>query len=239
MVKLKTFSRLKNLFSRFNPIPSFNWDGPEDEIITPPSLRELLERVVKKYPKFEIVILIAIYHLVNTHNKVNEFLTVVTKDFKVIADLVEGEYGEVSVPKNVKFEAKKGNIFITCHNHYYGAVIPSWEDFKNSICPKIPFTIIVSEGNVGILLNEFNFDEYTLKSLKIDLNDYIEYLRFSFIVNNEFEIQELNELNLDEKEYKMEYQVLFDQYVAKNNLKFVNEFNSRMEKYNLYFLYIG
>ena len=175
--------------------------------------------------------------MLNVKNQNIEYLTVLTKDFRLVADLVEGKYGEVPIPDNVKSEAKKDNIFITCHNHYYGAVIPSWGDFKNSICPNIPFTIIVSEGNIIILLNEFNLDEYALKSLKIDLKDYIEYVRFSFIVNNEFEIQMLYELNLTEGEYKREYQILFDMYVARSNLKFVNEFNLRMEKYNLYMIY--
>ena len=240
MVKLNDFSRLKNIFSRLNPIPRFRWKNHEEEIVTPPSSKQLLEYSIKKYPKFKNVILIAIYHLLNVKDQNIEHLTVLSKEFKLIADLVEGKYGEVPIPDNVKSEAKKENIFITCHNHYYGAVIPSWSDFKNSICPNIPFTIIVSEGNISILVNEFNnLDESALKSLKIDLKDYIEYVRFSFIVNNECEIHRLYELNLMEWEYKREYQILFDRYVARSNLKFVNEFNLRMEKYNLYMIYIN
>lgn len=179
------------------------------------------------------MILIAIYHLVNTNNVTEEYLTVLTKDIKLVADLVKGNSNEVSVPNNVKSEAKKDNILLTCHNHYYGSIIPSKRDFKNSLIPKILFTIIVSEGNIGILINEFNsFEDDKLQLLKIDLNDYIDYVRFSFIVNNEFEIEELDNLNLDEDEYVIKYQCLFDKYVAKNNLKFVNEFNLRMKKYN-------
>jgi len=98
----------------------------------------------------------------------------------------------------------------------------------------------VSQGNIGILVNNFNkFDKDTLKLLKIDINDYIEYIRFSFIINNEKEIAELDKLNLNEDEYNIRYQLLFDKYVARNNLKFVNEFNARMEKYNLYLIYIN
>ena len=238
-VKLNAFSILKNIFSRLNPLDSFRWGKSDEEVVVLLSSKELLEITIKKYSEFEKFILVAIYHLLNTQNKSNEFLTVLTKDFKLIADLVEGLYGEVPVPKNVKSEAKKGNVFLTCHNHYCGAIIPSVEDFENSICRKIPFSIIVSEGNICILINEFNnLDNDTLRLLNVDLNDYIEYVRFSFIINNEYEIQELDKLDLEEDEYNLRYQILFDKYVAKNNLKFVNEFNSRMKKYNLYFLYI-
>ena len=204
-----------------------------------PEHKYLLEITIKKYPEFQYIILIAIYHLINTKNVDEEYLTVLTKDNKFIADLVKGNYNEVLVPNNVKSEAKQGNILVTCHNHFHGSIIPSMGDFNNSIIPKILFTVIVSKGNIGILINEFNFDEDKFKLLKLDLNDFIDYVRFSFIVNNEFEIGKLEELNLDEDEYAVRYQCLFDKFVAKNNLKFVNEFNLRMKKYNLYMLYIN
>ena len=63
MVKLNGFSRLKNIFSRLNPIPHFRWNNHEDEIVTPPSSKKLLEYAIKKYPEFKKVILIAIYHV--------------------------------------------------------------------------------------------------------------------------------------------------------------------------------
>lgn len=74
MAKLNAFSRLKNIFSRLNPIPSFKWDGPEDEIIIPLDSRNLLEKTIGKYPEFEKVILVAIYHLFNTKGKNDEYL---------------------------------------------------------------------------------------------------------------------------------------------------------------------
>lgn len=239
MVELKAFSRLKNMFGRLNPVSSFGLKKIKIKKDVVPKHKDLLERTIKKYSKFQYVILIAVYHLINTKNVTEEYLTVLTKDKRLVADLVKGNSNEVSVPTNVKSEAKKDNILLTCHNHYYGSIIPSKRDFKNSLIPKILFTVIVSEGNIGILINEFNsFEDDKLQLLKIDLNDYIDYVRFSFIVNNEFEIEELDNLNLDEDEYVIKYQCLFDKYVAKNNLKFVNEFNLRMKKYNLYILYI-
>lgn len=85
MVNLKAFSILKNFFSRFNPIPIFKWDASEEEISIPLSSKELLEKVIVKYPEFKNVILVAIYHLINTQNMNSEYLTVLTKDFRLIA----------------------------------------------------------------------------------------------------------------------------------------------------------
>ena len=80
MLKLKAFSRLKNIFSRLNPMPSFKWGDSDEEIIVPPTSEELLERTIKKYPKLKYAILFSIYHLINTQNENNEFLSVLTKD---------------------------------------------------------------------------------------------------------------------------------------------------------------
>jgi hypothetical protein len=239
MVKLNTFSRLKNIFNRLNPLNSFDFGIDDAEIIKPPTSDELLIKTIECFSEFEKIILIAIYHLINTQNVKKEYLTVLTKDMRLIADLIEGKYGEVSVPENVKIESKEGNILVTCHNHFYGAIIFSLNDLKNSICPKVRFSIIVSEGNMGILVNEFNdFDEKSLNILKVELKDYINYVIFTFIVNNEKEIEKLDNLNLEDKIYSIEYQKLFDKFIASNNLKFINEFNVRMKKFNLYYLYI-
>lgn len=239
MLDFKVFSRFKNIFNRLNPLNSFRWNGFEEEV-TDFSSKELLEITVGKYVEFRFVILIAIYHMFNTRNSKNEFLTALTWDLRLIADLVEGNNDEVLIPDNVKIEASNGNLLITCHNHFNGAIIPSLSDFKNSIRPNVLFTVIVSEGNIGILVNEHGeADEDTMNLLKVDLNNYIEFVRFSFIINNEAEIMELDKLNLNDDDFNAKYQLFFDKYVSRNNLKFVNEFNTRMEKYNLYLIYIN
>lgn len=240
MVNFRIFSRLTNIFNRLNPINSFKWENNKIGSIKPISSIELLEKTIKNFPNFEKVIMIAIYHLINTKDVDDEYLTVLTKDIRLVADLVKGESSEVLIPDIVKLEFKSDNILITCHNHFNGAIIPSFVDFKNSIYPKILFTVIVSEGRIGILINQFkNYDEEMLNFLKIDLKDYIEYIRFSFIVNRKDEIKQLDNLIFDEKLYSIKYQLLFDEFVCENNLKFVNEFNLRMEKYNLYIVYIN
>ena len=37
----------------------------------------------------------------------------------------------------------------------------------------------------------------------------------------------------NEEEFKKELQILFDKYLADHNSKFADEFNVRMEKYNI------
>ncbi len=134
MVKLKAFSRLKNIFSRLNPIPSFKWeDDSEEEIIIPPCSKELLERTIKKYPKFKCAILFSIYHLINTQGETNEFLSVLTKDFRWAADLVEGNDIIVKTPIQVEIEGKNNNILIASHNHFFGAIIPSLGDICQAL----------------------------------------------------------------------------------------------------------
>lgn len=230
MVDFRNFLKLKNILSRLNPIPAFPFGDEEEVIVKSQSQEELLKSVIKKYPQFKRIIMISIYHLINTQNVEKEYLTVLTKDLRLIADLIEGERDKVSVPKNVKEESKKGNVLVICHNHFHGAIIFSSIDFKNVLCSKIKFSVIVSNGNIGILVNEFSsFDEKYLKSLKIELKDYIGYVMFTFIINNDEAIEKLDNSNLDDELYSIEYQNLFDRFIAKNNLKFIDEFNLRMK----------
>ena len=55
---------------------------------------------------------------------------------------------------------QKGNILATFHNHFEGAIIPSSNDFNNSILPKLKFTVITSKNLIGIIIN----DNYELDS---------------------------------------------------------------------------
>lgn len=103
----RNFLKLKNILSRLNPIPAFPFGDEEEVIVKSQSQEELLKSVIKKYPQFKRIIMISIYHLINTQNVEKEYLTVLTKDLRLIADLIEGERDKVSVPKNVKEESKK------------------------------------------------------------------------------------------------------------------------------------
>ncbi len=151
MIKFNAFSRLKNFFSRFNPLNSFKWEGSNDENIEPPSSRNLLEGLIKKYPNMEYIILISIYHLMNTQNSNKEYLTVVNKDLRLVCDLVEGNELIVETPIQLESEGEKDNLLIATHNHFFGAIIPSLGDICNALNHKCKLISIVSDNNIGII----------------------------------------------------------------------------------------
>lgn len=235
MVRLKAFSRLKNVFSRFNPIPSFMWDGME-EIIIPPSSRELLERVINKYPKFKYAFLIALYHLINTLNVKNEYLTVLTKNGMLIADLIKGIDNEVSMPSHVKKEGKKNNILIACHNHFFGAIILSFDDIASTINNNCQFAAIVSCNHIGILINEV--DEIEFKLFISDFKLFREYIGFCIENEKGHEYDEIDMMDISEDEREKMKSMIHDKFLSDNIEKFVNEFNKRFNKYKIYELYI-
>ena len=57
-------------------------------------------------------------------------------------------------PSVVAIDKNKGNILATFHNHFEGAIIPSSNDFNNSILPKLKFTVITSKNLIGIIIND-------------------------------------------------------------------------------------
>lgn len=238
MIKLMAFSILKNFFRRLNPLNSFDLDDINVEIEKVPTSDELLINTIKKYENFEKVILITIYHLINTQNADKEYLTILTKDLRLICDLVEGVEGDVEIPDHVKKEPVN-NIFLTCHNHFQKAIIPSSNDFKNAILPKIKFTIIVSENHIGIIINGLGekFNKLS-KSEKIDFKNkwksYKEYIMFCLATDCPNEVFKFyNDEYSDD-----EFQKLFEKYVGENISKFVDEFNIRFKKYNIYYVHI-
>lgn len=107
MIYFNVFSRLKNFFTKFNPINSFNFEDNKMDFVDPITSVELLKYAINKYPNFEKIILIAIYHLFNTQNEYDEYLTVLTKDNRLIVDLLVGDHNNVKIPDIVKVEGKK------------------------------------------------------------------------------------------------------------------------------------
>lgn len=240
MIKFKVFSRLNGFFSRLNPLNSFDVSDVKVDIVKPPTFKELLEKTVNKYPKFEKIILIGIYHLINTQNADKEYLTVLTKDMRLVADLMKGNLDKVNVPDIVKIESKKNNILLTCHNHIRGSIIPSKNDFYNMINPNILFTIIVSKEDIGIIINDsINRKISNKKLICTDWDDYRKYLEWCFLDEYNDEIKHLKMFCKSKKEFKKKYDILFLQFVEENSEKFVDEFNMRMKKYNIYILHIN
>lgn len=76
--------------------------------------------------------------------------------------MVRGDEGSVEIPKDVKDEMLSDNVLATFHNHFHGAILPSSNDLKNTIIPFIKFMVITSNGNIGIIVNDF-----------VDLNEKI------------------------------------------------------------------
>lgn len=236
MVDFKVFSRLKNFFTRLNPIPSFEWNGFEGEIIYSPSSKVLLENAIKKYPKFKLVILVAIYHLVNTQNADEEYLTVLTKDNRLIVDLYGGNENNVKIPSIVKYEGKNDNILVACHNHFLGAIIPSLDDLATTINNNCMFVAIVSYGHIGILINES--DKIVSKDFRADFNWFKEYIGFCIENEKGREIDEIDMMSISEKNREKMKSEIHDKFLADNIEKFVSEFNIRFNKYKIYELYI-
>lgn len=125
MIKFKVFSRLNGFFTRLNPLNSFDFGDVEVGSGKSPTFNELLEKTLNKYPEFEKIILMAIYHLINTKYANNEYLTVLAKDMRLVTDLMKGNLDNVDVPDIVKKESEKNNILLTYHNHIRGSIIPS------------------------------------------------------------------------------------------------------------------
>lgn len=67
---------------------------------------------------------------------------------------------------------------------------------------------------------------------------FLAFINWSFNNDMSDQIQEIYDLNLTKKEKQREEQILFDKYICTNINKFRMEFNSRMEKFNVYLLQI-
>lgn len=189
MVNFDVFSRFNGFFNRLNPLNSFDFGKMETKKVVSPTSDELLETAIINYADFDKVILLSIYHFINIQNAQNEYLTVLTKDNKLIADLIEGKLSTVGVPEIVQVESEKNNILITCHNHLTGSIIPSKNDFYNVINPDVLFTIIVSKENVGILVNDSsNRNPQIKKMLCNEWEDYRRYISWCFLMEHEDDI---------------------------------------------------
>ncbi|WP_458455532.1 hypothetical protein [Methanobrevibacter sp.] len=240
MVKFKDFLRFKELFTHLNPINSVGSDKKEGISSNSLTSEKLLEKSIQSYLEFEKVVLIAIYHLINTQNTNKEYLTVLTKDLRLICDLVESNTCSVDIPESLKSEPVE-NILLTCHNHFYKSIIPSLNDFKNIIKPKIKFTIIVSDDSIGILVNEllddfYKFNYNQMKEFCNTWKSYNDYIIFCLGMDKPEVILRFYDdcSDMDDEEF----QQIFEIFVGENISKFIDEFNVRFKKYNMYCIHI-
>ena len=222
-------------FEKLNPINDFDFDEKFDQIKSIDNI-ELFKKAMDEHKELKEVIWIAIYHSLNTFDAKHEYLTVLNKNFHLIADLVEGDDRSVEIPTPVKKEIVDGNVLATFHNHFKGAILPSSNDLKNTIIPFIKFMVITSNENIGIIVN--NFEGNLIDLFKQEWIMYISFLTWSFNNQKTKEVQEIYNSKLSKIEKEKEEQMLFDEYLGENLTKFIDEFNLRMEKYNVYFLQI-
>ena len=182
------------------------------------------------------VIKIAFYHCLNTYGENIEFLTVLNKNSELIVNLETDNSLKVKVPDILIKEYNEGNVLATYHNHFYGAIIPSYNDFNNSILPKIPFSVITSDNHIGIFINENDTTEiHELILSKYTL--FHEFINFRFFNEKESELENLK-LKYSGDEFIKEKNILFYQYLSDNLEFLVNEFNMRMKNYKIYYIYI-
>ena len=224
-------------FEKLNPLNNFDFgDDNVDEIKSIDNIG-LFKKAIEDHEELKEVIWIGLYHCLNTYDANNEFLTVLNNDFELILDLLEGNHRNVVVPDFVKNEYQKGNILATFHNHFEGAILPSSNDFNNSVLSKLKFTVISSKNSIGIIVNDNSFDTKIFQQLINDFKLFEVYLNFCFS-NDEFDNIKILENTFDGDEFKKQREILFDRYVANNIERFVVELNSRMEKFNVYYVYI-
>lgn len=86
---------------------------------------------------------------------------------------------------------------------------------------------------MGIIYN--NSEEIVLEDFRRELFIFDKYIEFRFSIDC---VDELNLLDESADDFNKKKSELFDQFVSRNNHKFVNEFNSRFNKYNIYEIYI-
>lgn len=231
--KFHNFIRFENL----NPDDNFDFEEEFDGIMAVNNIN-IFKKAFLKYPELKEVIWSGFYHCLNTLNFKHESLTVLNKNFDLIVDLLQGNDRNVVVPNSVKIEYQKGNVLATFHNHFNGAILPSINDFNNSILPKLNFTVITSENVLGIIVNDNDsLDSDSFQLLINDFKLFEVYLNFCFTKEEYFNLKNLKN-NFSGDEFNKQREALFNNYIFKNLEKFVLEFNNRMEKYNVYYVYI-
>jgi hypothetical protein len=222
-------------FEKLNPLDNFDFDEESDGIKSINNI-DLFKKAIEEHEELKEVIWIGLYHSLNTYKSDIEYLTVLNVDCLLIADLVEGNEEKVIIPDNVKKEILSGNVLATFHNHFNGAVIPSTKDLKNTLLPFVKFMVITSENNIGIIVNDMTDDSELFKQ---DWILFLAFINWSFNIDFAREIEELYDLKLNDEEFKREEEILFNKFLAFNLHNLIDEFNLRMEKYNVYFLHIN
>lgn len=96
--------------------------------------------------------------------------------------------------------------------------------------------VIVSCNHIGILINESN--EIDCELFINDFNWFKEYIGFCIEIEKGYELDEIDMMDISENEREKMKSKIHDKFLSDNIEKFIGEFNSRFNKYNIYELYI-
>lgn len=190
-----------------------------------------LEELLEEYPDLPQIISLAAYHSKHADNE-NEYFSALSKDGRLLSVLHKGKKGQTRFPKTFKEEPGE-NILFTLHNHSHGAIIPSGTDIYNITNTNAPLTGIVSEDNFGLIINK----NETLSEEDKGRIEY-DFVLFDWWITDRFDeeckrnIKDLKK-SYSGDEFKKKEQEMFEKYLSKNNERFGDEFNHRMEKYNI------
>ncbi len=191
-----------------------------------------MDKLLDKIPELNKMMSLAAYHELNSAGEI-EYLTMLTKDGRLIADVFKGKKGETRFPESVLKEPIE-NILFSLHNHRYGAIIPSGNDIHNVIYPNIKFTGIVSESNFGLIVNENKKNSKSkIKDIENNFLLFEMYVTYCFDIECNNQIKKLKSSSSSKKEFKERDSILLDKYLSKNNSRFVEEFNDRMKNFNI------
>ena len=191
-----------------------------------------MNKLLDEIPELNKMMSLAVYHEANS-NKGIEYLTMLTKDGRLIADVFKGKKRETKFPESVLNEPV-GNILFSLHNHRYGAIIPSGNDIHNVIYPNIKFTGIVSESNFGLIVNENKkISKSKIKDIERNFLLFEMYVTYCFDSEYNNQIEKLKKSSSSKEEFEEKESILFDKYLSKNNFRFVGEFNDRMKNFNI------
>ena len=80
--------------------------------------------------------------------------------------------------------------------------------------------------------------EKQIKLIENESNLFEMYVSLCFYFEWGEKIEKLKKLNLSDDKYEYEENILFDKYVSENNSRFINEFNYRMDKFNIEIVHI-
>ena len=197
----------------------------EKILVLPDNTPTKTKRNIPKGKDFKKLIL---YHLLKTRNQSKEYLTIVSNTGVIVVDLLPGTESGVDIPSKLKQEGLKNGFYLSIHNHYYGAIMPSYEDMFSYLLYDVKEAIITSQFRIGTV--KFNSD----LSLQQKKGVLAIYSTFEWKMFDDFEEDYGSDV---ESLSRGEYDDEFEKFISKYSDDYVKEFNNRLKDYNVELTY--